>query len=273
MEGKWTSGQNGPVGKGILLVTVILSLFLLAKTINEFKLSGSIGRDYSPENVISVSGEGEVVSVPDTANITFDITEEAKEVPAAQTKVTERMNAIIASLKGSGIDAKDIKTINYSVYPKYEYQNEPKAVGGEYIYPPYPVNQVIVGYTVTHTVEVKIRKVADAGSILASLGSFEVSNLSGLSFSIDDEDALKAEARKKAIDDAREKAEVLSRDLGVRLVRIVSFSESGNYPPIYYMKAEAAYVDGRGGGVAPTPEIPTGENKIVSNVTITYEIR
>ena len=96
--------------------------------------------------------------------------------------------------------------------------------------------------------------------------------MSGLTFTIDEEEKVIAEAREKAIEDARGKAEELSKQLGVKMVRVVNFSESGNYPvPIY------GY--GRGGAVevqdakSTPPAIPTGENQIVSNVSVTYEIR
>jgi uncharacterized protein YggE len=96
--------------------------------------------------------------------------------------------------------------------------------------------------------------------------------MSGPNFTIDKEDVLKEQARKMAIDEAKEKAEKLSKDLGVKLVRIVSFSENnGGYGmPMYYDKEMSAVSSA---GRAPAPELPTGENKIISNVTITYEIR
>jgi len=89
---------------------------------------------------------------------------------------------------------------------------------------------------------------------------------------VEDESAIQTEARDEAIADAKEKAKALAKELGVSLVRIVSFTESnGGYPyPLY----DKAY--GMGGAVAqsaPAPEISTGENKYTSNVTIVYEIR
>ena len=63
----------------------------------------------------------------------------------------------------------------------------------------------------------------------------------------------------------------LSKDLGVHLIRIVSFSENGNYPMPLFAKGMMA--DSVTVSSAPAPELPTGENKITSNVTITYEIR
>jgi len=259
--------------KTVLLVGALLSFFLLAKTLVTLKEYATVGRDYPAQNVITLSGKGEVVAVPDLAEITFEVREEAKEVPDAQKKVTDKMNAVIAELKAAGIAERDIKTASYNIYPKYEYRREICPAGGDCYYP-LPGRQVIVGYEAAHGLQVKVRKVADAGSILAKLGSLKVSNLSGINFSIDNEEELKAEARRKAIADARKKAENLAKDLNVRLVRIVDFSESGSYPPIYYARSEAALNKaGALGAPIPPPEVPTGENKIISNVSITYEIR
>ncbi len=77
-----------------------------------------------------------------------------------------------------------------------------------------------------------------------------------------------------AIDDAKEKAESLSKDLGVKLVRIISFYENSNdggYP--YPMYAESKAIGGDMAVTNVAPSLSTGENKIMSNVTITYEIK
>ncbi|MEK9186649.1 MAG: SIMPL domain-containing protein, partial [Patescibacteria group bacterium] len=102
-----------------------------------------------------------------------------------------------------------------------------------------------------------------------SMGEVPVTEISGLTFTSKNEEGQIREARKKAIEDAKGKASVLAKDLGVRLVRIVNFYESGNYPPIYYKGAMSI-----GGAEADSgvPTVPTGENKIVSNITITYEL-
>ncbi|HXK39099.1 MAG TPA: SIMPL domain-containing protein, partial [Candidatus Paceibacterota bacterium] len=136
-----------------------------------------------------------------------------------------------------------------------------------------PGKQVLVGYEVSQTLSVKVRDTKMAGDLLSGVGSRGATEVSGLSFTIDDEDALKAEARDKAIAQAKSKAEVLAKSLGVSLVRVVGFYENEGGMPIY------AY--GLGGdermmtSSAPkaSPEIPVGQNKIVSNVSVTYEIR
>ena len=82
-------------------------------------------------------------------------------------------------------------------------------------------------------------------------------------------DKVQAEARDKAIADAKEKAKVLAKSLGVKLSKIISFSEGG-YQPVYYaMEAKGM---GMGGDSAPVPQVPVGENRVTSNITIVYEI-
>jgi hypothetical protein len=105
---------------------------------------------------------------------------------------------------------------------------------------------------------------------MQGLGTTGVSNLSGPNFSLDNPDAVQAQARKLAIDDAKAKAEVLAQDLGVSLGKVTSFSEGGNYavPMMYNSMAGGATAK------APAPAvIPAGVNTITSDVTITYEIR
>lgn len=129
----------------------------------------------------------------------------------------------------------------------------------------------IVGYDVSQTVEVKVRDTAKAGEVLAALGSEGVQNISGPEFTVDDEDKVKAEAREKAIAEARTKAKKLASELGVRLGHVVSYSEGGNYPqPMYAMGGKALSMDAR---VESVPTLPTGENKTSVTVMVTYEIR
>lgn len=250
----------------------VLALFLLAATFAEFKGIRFIGSGVNATNVISVSGSGEVFAVPDTATFSVTVQEEAKEVKIAQDAATKKNNDIIAYLKSGGVDAKDIQTTDYNVYPQYDYETSTSCREGVPC-PPYG-RQVLRGFQVSQTLTVKVRDTQKAGDLLSGVGSRGASQVSGLSFTIDAQKALEAEARGKAIDDAHAKAETLAGQLGVALVRIVGFSEGGG-GQIYYAKATMAMDSlGRGGAEAPpSPEIATGQNKIMSNVDVTYEIR
>ncbi len=246
----------------------VLALFLFAATIGELKGLRFIGSGVAATNTISVSGDGEVFAVPDTATFSVTVQEEAKEVKSAQEVATKKGNDIIAYLKKEGIDEKDIQTTDYSVYPQYDYTNAVCSGG----YCP-PGKQVLRGFQVSQTLTVKVRDTEKAGDLLSGVGSLGASSVSGLNFTIDDQDALEAEARDKAITKAKDKAEVLAKSLGVHIVRVVGFSESGNYPMSYAYGRGGVAMDAMLETKAVAPELPVGQNKITSNVTVTYEVR
>lgn len=265
MEGE---NEKAKVWKYVPAFVIVLSAFLFMQTVSGIKEYRYIGSSGIGQNTITVSGEGEVFAVPDVASLTFRMFEVSKDTDEAQRAVTEKTNIALERLKSLGIDEKDIKTIDYSIYPQYDY-NQVACLS----FPCPPGRSELVGYEVSQTISVKLRDVERSGEVLGALGQVGADNISGLSFTIDDEDELVREARRLAIEDARAQARNLSKDLKVRLVRIVNFSEGGNYP--MYYKADMAL--GMGGGEesrpASAPSLPVGENRIVSNVSITYEIR
>lgn len=267
----WLGDETGIRLKRVaVMLLIFLSLLAVTKSISEMRAWSTIGKNATTVSTISVTGKGEMIAIPDIATFTFSVSEEAPVVADAQKKATDKMNAAIDYLKKAGIDAKDIKTTNYSIYPRYDYL-APATYSGVY----YPGGkQVLAAYVVSQDVEVKVRKTADAGTLLSGIGSLGVTNVSGLNFSVDKYDDVLKEARAKAIADARANAEKLASDLGVHLVRIMDYSDQSNgYPsPIYYAR-DTAMAMGGNAVKSVAPEVPTGENKIISNVTITYEIR
>ncbi|MFA6586018.1 MAG: SIMPL domain-containing protein [Candidatus Paceibacterota bacterium] len=247
------------------VIKIALIAFIVAFAVNIiFELTSDHNRyGNNPENTISFSGHGEVTAVPDIASVYFTINKDAKTVKEAQALVAGIEKKSLDFLKTNNVLDKDIQASNASFSPKYEYRYDTK------ISMPYPGNSVIVGYTASESITVKVRNTDDVGKIIQGLGTLGVTDLSGPNFSIDNEDGLKAEARKKAIDDAKAKAEVLARDLGVHLGKITSFNESGNYPTPMYAKGMMDSVSS-----APArAQVPKGENTISSDVTITYEIK
>lgn len=245
----------------------MLALFLLVATASELRSFKYIGAGISPTNTINVSGQGEVFAIPDTATFSFTVSETGKDVASAQTKATKKTNDTIDYLKKEGIAEIDIKTTDYSVNPQYEWSTQICTSNG---YCP-PGRQTIIGYEVSQTILVKIHDTDKAGTLLSGVGSRGVSNVSGLNFTVADEDALKAEARDKAITEAKTKAEVLAKSLGVSIVRVVAFNENNYGGPVpMYAKMEIMSADS---SLGEAPEIPTGQNKITSDVSVTYEIR
>jgi uncharacterized protein YggE len=246
-----------------LVLAGILCLFLLVKVVKDIKTYSYIGED-SSRNTISVNGKGEVYVKPDIATVSFSVTEEGLDVSKASNDLNIKIADIVKNLKSNGIDEKDIKTTEYSIYPRYDYLRTD-------VYT-YSSKQVLAAYVVTQGIQLKIRDLSKAGKILTDLGTLKVTNMSGLTFSSDNYDELVKQAREDAIKEAREEAKKLAKDLGVKLGEIVNYYDSGMGYPYYSDDISAKAVYGMG-EAAVEANVPTGENKITSNVTITYEIK
>lgn len=258
----------------IVVLIAAGALALLALAANEIKSYRFIGQGIQASNIITVAGKGEVEAVPDIAQFSFGASADGKTPSQAQSAVTAVMNPIIAKLKSSGIDEKDIQTTDYQIYPKYTYETQPcpMAIGnGMPVYCPPNGRQTLVGYTETHMITVKVRDVGKAGDVVVAATALGATNVSGISFIVDKQDEKLQEARRLAIADARAKADVLAHDLGVHIVSIVSFSDEGqNFPVMYGGMGAAKAADIA--PAAPRPDIPQGQNKITSTVSIVYAI-
>lgn len=221
---------------------------------------------YSGPVVISVVGDGEVTAVADIASFSFGVTAEGEDAVTAQSASAEKMNAILDYLKGAGIEEKDIKTEYYNQNPQYEYPQQICAAG---MYCP-PGERTLTGYEVTQSVSVKVRETDTAGDLIAGVTERGATNVSGVNFTIDDENVLMAEARAAAVADAKEKAEALADSLGVDIVRMTGFWENQPYYDYGY---------GMGGDMkamsesSVSPNLPSGENTITSQVNISYEVK
>lgn len=255
-----------------LLAGIILSSFTFAfwYGVSAWKMAN----DKTTVRQISVTGEGKIAAKPDLAIFTAGVVTDAVKVKDAQLENTRRSNAVIGFLKQKGLEEKDIKTVGYSIYPQYSYPEPcPLGLPGYENYRcPSDKTPKIKSYQVRHTIEVKVHDLDKTDELLDGVVSSGANEVGSVSFSVEDEEKIKVEARKKAIGNAQEKATVLAKDLGVWLGKIVSFSESGGGYPIYARALEAF---GKGGDAvsAPSPQVEPGEQEIVSNVTITYEFK
>jgi len=217
----------------------------------------------APDNelprVITVSGMGEIKTRPDMAIVTTGVTSEAPTAQEALSKNNAAMTAVINALKNAGIAEDDIQTSNFSVSP---------------VYPPYQPGQTtpprISGYQVSNQVTARIKQLAKLGTTLDTLVRAGSNQISGVSFDIDEPKPFLNDARKKAVADARAKAELYAGAAGVTVGRVVQISESGGiiHPPpmpiARYKAMEAAD--------ASVP-VAAGQQTVTSTVSITYEIQ
>ncbi len=253
------------LGKTLLIIAIV---FLAVLTLGQLQGLRYIGAGVQPANTINVSGYGEAFGAADIATFSYSVISDKATVAEAQNDATSKANATTKYLTDNGVAAKDIQTTDYSIQPQYDYV---QSACSPNVY--CPGRQVLRGYEVRQTTTVKVRDTAKAGDLLAGVGGKGATEVSGLQFTFDDPNKLQNEARSKAIADAKAKADELAKELGVSLVRVVSFNESGNTPgPVPYA-LDAAMGKGTGTSIAVAPQISVGQNKVTSNVSVTYEIR
>lgn len=262
-----------------VLVASALALFLFMLAVNE---GITVRNSLKPktERTISLSAEGKVSASPDTARFELSVLSEAKKPKDAQADNTKKMNAIIDFLKSQGVDAKDLKTSAYSLNPKYYYPYdypripcpmENEVVSGSFSCPPkFPL---IIGYEANQTLDVKVRNLELAGALLDGAVSNGANQAGGIQFFIDEPDKYKAEAREKAFQNAKEKAEVLAKTAGVRLGKVVTFFEGQISVPSIY-RGESAFLKASDeGGVASAPSLEPGSQDVSVTVNVVFEIK
>lgn len=244
----------------VIGVLAMLAIFLLAETISTGQALATPTK--APADTVTVAGTGEAALPPDIAYVTFTVQNQAANVATAQAATTKQANAAIAYVKQQGIADKDVSTLSYNITPQYK--SAPCPVGAYC-----PVSNEISSYQVSESIRVTVRDLSKVSPLLAGLGQQNVQNVSGPEFGLADPNEGPDAARAKAIENAKTEAQTLAAQLGVRLGRIVSFSE--NATP--YRTFSAVGMGGSASAAAPQPELPTGQNTYTANVSITYAIR
>lgn len=247
-------GVSGAIFAIMIAVSVILFVNIYARSIEP-----------SSFRSFSVSAEGEAIGIPDVAEFTVQvITEGGTDIGALQTENTNKTNAIMAFIKESGVADKDIQTTGYNISPRYErclaYRNG--------VCPP----PRIVGYTVNAFITVRARDFDTVGDILTGVVEKGANTVSGLTFKIDNHDAILRQARDEAIAEAKIKAEELANVAGFRVGRLLSVHE-GHVTPFMGMKESRAIMSDMAMAPMPAVTIEPGSQELTAMVTLTYEIR
>lgn len=204
--------------------------------------------------VVELSVNETVKAEPDIATISAGVTTEAPTAVAAMRKNAEEMDAVIKRIKSLGIAGKDIQTTGINLNARYDYDRDTQ-------------KQIFRGYAASNQVSVILRKVADTGRVLDALVAAGATDLSGPQFSIDDDTAAKAQARKAAMERAQGQAMEYATWAGYTGVRLLEVSESisGNQPMPVMPRAMVA-AESKATPVQPGM-VGTGVN-----VTVKYEM-
>ncbi|MEX0645846.1 MAG: SIMPL domain-containing protein [Parvularculaceae bacterium] len=204
---------------------------------------------------LSVSGVGEASGAPDLAVLSIGVEAEAATAAAALAQNAAQMNATISKLKSAGVADKDMQTLNLSISPRYNYEENRAA-------------PKILGYVATNMLSVKLRNLETAGAIIDETVAEGANSLGGLSFGFADPKPLMNTAREDAVADAKARAELIAKAAGVTLGPILMIQDGyAAPPPTPYMDTRMMAAESKS-----TP-ISAGESTFSATVSIIYEIR
>jgi uncharacterized protein YggE len=225
---------------------------------NNVKKYNFIGKADRMERTITVAGFGKINSSNDIAVTTMGYSNTDKDVAKAQGENKKVMDQIFAELKKMGVMDKDLQS-SYSIYPDYNYTPDR--------------GQELKGYRVSNSLTIKIRDLNKISDVLSLAGKYGATEVNGLSFTIDEPENLKSQARDKALMDAKVRAEHLAKVLGLRLGGVITYNEyeggTDFYQPQMLIKDS---IGGMGMGGAAPSAISPGSKDVSMNVNVTYEL-
>jgi uncharacterized protein YggE len=201
---------------------------------------------------VTVVGHGEVKGAPDTATVQIGVETEAATAKDAQAQNSAQAQAVQDQLTKLGVDAKDLQTSNFSINPTYGTDG-----------------RQVTGYRVSNMVTVKIRQLDQAGTLLDQVVQAGANSVYGVSFSVENPEALLDQARKAAIENAKARATQLAGASGSAIGDVLVISENVGAQPIpmpMLARAEGAQAD----QAAP---VQPGEQSFNVDVQVTFGLR
>ena len=209
------------------------------------------------KRMISLSASGTVKATPDMASISTGVTSEGQTAQDALSKNTDAMTKVVDTLKGAGLEPKDIQTTDFSVSPIYERKKDEEAT-------------FITGYRVNNNVNITVRDIDKLGDVLDKLVRAGANQIGSISFGIAEPEKMKDEARKLAMKNAIGNAKLYAETAGVELGPVIKITESGNYTPRPYRAMAAAAPM-----MAEAKQVPVegGTMSVEAKVEVTWELR
>jgi len=210
----------------------------------------------SQQTGIWVNGEGKVTVTPDIATLSLGIEAQAATVAEAQAQAAVAMAAVRTALTENGVADKDIQTQYFNIYQVTRWDDNKN-------------EEIVIGYRVTNMVTAKIRDIEQAGPVIDAVAAAggDYTRINNISFSVDDPTPYYADARQKAMADAKAKAEQLADLAGVNLGKPTYISEGTVSPPVVYRDAGMEAM-----APAPTTPISPGEIDLSLTVQVAYAI-
>jgi hypothetical protein len=243
-------GSNYMKKRITLIIIGLMVLGLLAACVPSSTTDGAAKASRS----MYVNGTGQVTLVPDIATINIGVHTEADLVTDALDENTAQAHDIAETLQNLGVEAKDIQTSNFNVYPSDRYDPMTGQIESTY-------------FAVDNTVTVIVRDLTSLGEVLTAVVNAGANNIYGITFNVEDHEAAIAEARQLAIEDAKDKAQTIADEAGVELGELLSIN-------VYSGSTPVAYYDAKGGAYTESAvPVSAGTLTITIECSLTYELK
>jgi uncharacterized protein YggE len=208
----------------------------------------------SPLSSIRVTGDATVTAKPERAQIDVGVLTQEKQSQNAATQNARQLESILTALhKLLGADA-DIKTVNYTLSPDYQY----RPIGGK---------ASVSSYTAMNVVRVTIDDLEKVGSVIDAATQAGANHVESVRFTVRDPQVLHSQAMREAALKARANADALASALNLKILRTLTVEETGDSPT----SPDMSLMDAREAGPAPTP-IQSGSFVVTANVALTVEV-
>lgn len=205
--------------------------------------------------VVELNVTENVEAEPDIVTVSAGVTTEARTAVEAMRTNAEAMNRVVDRIKQLGVAERDIQTTGISLGAQYDYDQGAR-------------RQVFRGYQASNRVSVKLRQIDRTGEVLDALVAAGATNLGGPDWSIDDDTAARAQARRQAMETARAQALEYARAAGYADVRLLEISETiASQPPMPFLRT----VNAEAAQAASTPVQP-GLVQAGVTVRVVYEM-
>jgi uncharacterized protein YggE len=209
--------------------------------------------EFLPASTITVTGQAKREEASQIASFSVSVTASNDNKQTAIDEVNTKMADIIQKVKDFGIDEKDLKTQNVSVYESPEVEI--------LIYPPQKRG---LRWTASNSLEIKLKDASQASQLADLLNATGATSVSGPNFTLDNTQEAEVALLEKAIANARQKAEKVAQASGRRLGKIITVSEGGSPMGIYPMLERA---------VDTTTPIEPGTETVYKSVTVIFELK
>ena len=210
-----------------------------------------------PQRTLSVTGTGTVKMTPDIAYINIGVHTEKPTAADAVADNNTRTQQVVDALKAAGVDAKDIQTTNFSIYPNTQYD-------------PQTNQKLSTTYVVDNTVNVTVHKLDQLGDLLDATVKAGANSVNSIQFDVADKSQALKQARDLAVKDAQTQAQELSTTAGITLGSVQTISFYNNVPsPVMDEFGKG------GGGTLAAPSVPISSGQMTLDVTVnmSYEIK